>query len=49
MTDFDIGDSVGCLRYYAGWADKVQGTTVEVSPSKLVYTVPEPIGVCGQM
>jgi len=20
--DFDIGDSIGCLRYYAGWADK---------------------------
>lgn len=23
--DFDIGDSVGCLRYYAGWADKIVG------------------------
>lgn len=23
--DFDIGDSVGCLRYYAGWADKITG------------------------
>ena len=23
--DFDIGDSVQCLRYYAGWADKISG------------------------
>ena len=23
--DFDIGDSVQCLRYYAGWADKIVG------------------------
>ena len=29
--DFDIGDSVQCLRYYAGWADKIQGKTIEVS------------------
>lgn len=21
--DFDIGDTVACLRYYAGWSDKV--------------------------
>ena len=23
--DFDIYDSVNCLRYYAGWADKIMG------------------------
>lgn len=23
--DFDIGDTVQCLRYYAGWADKIVG------------------------
>lgn len=27
--DYDIGDSVQCLRYYAGWADKIAG---QVSP-----------------
>jgi hypothetical protein len=27
----DIGGSIGILRYYAGWADKVHGQTVEVS------------------
>jgi hypothetical protein len=25
VRDFDIGDSIGCLRYYAGWADKILG------------------------
>jgi len=25
FRDADIGDSVGCLRYYAGWADKILG------------------------
>jgi len=25
IRDFDIGDSIGCLRYYAGWADKILG------------------------
>lgn len=23
--DFDIGDTIQCLRYYAGWADKIIG------------------------
>ena len=26
----DIGTVVTCLRYYAGWADKVHGKTIEV-------------------
>ncbi|KAF8076295.1 aldehyde dehydrogenase domain-containing protein [Lyophyllum atratum] len=48
--DFDIGDSVQCLRYYAGWADKIIGQTLEVdNKSKLAFTRHEPIGVCGQI
>jgi len=27
---FDVGGAVKCIRYYAGWADKVQGKTIEV-------------------
>ena len=41
--------SVGTIRYYAGWADKNQGKTIETSESKLVYTRHEPKGVCGQI
>jgi aldehyde dehydrogenase (NAD+) len=27
----DVTGVIGSLRYYAGWADKVQGKTIEVS------------------
>ncbi|KAF5369841.1 hypothetical protein D9758_001136 [Tetrapyrgos nigripes] len=44
--DFDIGDSVQCLRYYAGWADKITGQTIEVDGTvKMAFTRHEPIGV----
>ncbi|KAG6918928.1 hypothetical protein DXG01_010583 [Tephrocybe rancida] len=48
--DFDIGDTVQCLRYYAGWADKIVGQTLEVdNKNKLAFTRHDPIGVCGQI
>ncbi|KAF8211202.1 NAD-aldehyde dehydrogenase [Mycena galopus ATCC 62051] len=48
--DFDIGDSVQCLRYYAGWADKITGQSLEVdNKTKFAFTKHEPIGVCGQI
>ncbi|KAA1466204.1 NAD-aldehyde dehydrogenase [Dentipellis sp. KUC8613] len=48
--DFDIGDSVACLRYHAGWADKILGQSIEVDrKTKVAITHPEPIGVCGQI
>ena len=47
--------SFGCdfLRYYAGWATKISGETIPVSPQgvrngdSLTYTRREPIGVVG--
>ena len=45
----DVDHSIRCTRYYAGWADKVQGKTIETSEAKLVYTRHEPIGVVGQI
>ncbi|MCT2236404.1 aldehyde dehydrogenase family protein, partial [Dietzia cinnamea] len=33
------------VRYWAGWADKIYGTTVPVSPDFHVYTLREPFGV----
>ncbi|KAJ3869717.1 NAD-aldehyde dehydrogenase [Lentinula novae-zelandiae] len=50
LVYFDIGDSIQCLRYYAGWADKITGQTIEVdNKSKMAFTRHEPIGVCGQI
>ncbi|KII94734.1 hypothetical protein PLICRDRAFT_33547 [Plicaturopsis crispa FD-325 SS-3] len=48
--DFDIGDSIACLRYYAGWADKIVGQTLEVdNKTKWAFTRHDPIGVVGQI
>uniref|UniRef100_A0A060SZE0 ARAD1A19888p n=1 Tax=Blastobotrys adeninivorans TaxID=409370 RepID=A0A060SZE0_BLAAD len=48
--DVDIEDSIGCLRYYAGLADKIEGRTIEQEEGvKLAFTRLEPIGVCGQI
>lgn len=43
----DIPDVAATLRYYAGWADKHHGQTMETEDGRLAYTRYEPIGVCG--
>jgi aldehyde dehydrogenase (NAD+) len=45
----DIAASIATIRYYAGWADKMQGKTIETDETKLAYTRHEPIGVVGQI
>lgn len=45
----DIVGVVNTLRYYAGWADKIEGRTVPVRGSFLSYTLREPVGVVGQI
>jgi len=45
----DLNLSIGCLRYYAGWADKNHGKVIDVGPSHTVYTRHEPFGVVGQI
>ncbi|KAK8016802.1 aldehyde dehydrogenase [Apiospora rasikravindrae] len=45
----DMAEVAGTLRYYAGFADKVFGQVMELSPDKFAYTVREPVGVCGQV
>ncbi|KAF2850216.1 aldehyde dehydrogenase [Plenodomus tracheiphilus IPT5] len=47
--DEDITETISVFRYYAGWADKVYGQTIETSDAKLAYTKHEPLGVCGQI
>ncbi|KAF8680821.1 hypothetical protein AX14_004454 [Amanita brunnescens Koide BX004] len=44
---FDLHFVVDTLRYYAGWADKIHGKTIETSEAKFAYTRHEPIGVVG--
>jgi aldehyde dehydrogenase (NAD+) len=45
----DMQGVVNTLRYYAGWADKVEGRTVPVRGSFLSYTLRQPVGVVGQI
>src|SRR5262245_6552048 len=45
----DVGGVVNTLRYYAGWADKIEGKTVPVRGNFLSYTLRQPVGVVGQI
>jgi aldehyde dehydrogenase (NAD+) len=45
----DLQGVVGTLRYYAGWADKIEGRTVPVRGNFLCYTLRQPVGVVGQI
>ncbi|KAH0564761.1 Aldehyde dehydrogenase [Trichoglossum hirsutum] len=45
----DITHSASCLRYYGGWADKIEGKVIDTDPERFNYTRQEPIGVCGQI
>jgi aldehyde dehydrogenase (NAD+) len=49
MAKGDVGACAGCLRYYGGWADKIEGKVIETSHDTFNYTRKEPIGVCGQI
>lgn len=43
MARGDVGAVVGCIRYYGGWADKVEGKTIDISPDMFHYTRQEPV------
>ncbi|KAG1444538.1 hypothetical protein G6F56_010260 [Rhizopus delemar] len=45
--DVDVTESIGCYRYFAGWADKIHGKTIDTTHDKLCYTLHEPLGVVG--
>jgi aldehyde dehydrogenase (NAD+) len=51
-----ISDSLGemqgvvnTIRYYAGWADEIEGRTVPVRGNFLSYTLRQPVGLVGQI
>jgi aldehyde dehydrogenase (NAD+) len=45
----DLPLVIACYRYYAGWADKIQGKTIPIAGDYLCYTRHEPVGVVGQI
>ncbi len=46
-----VGMSIDTWRYFAGWCDKIQGSTIPINNARpnrnLTFTKREPIGVCG--
>ncbi|RSL49161.1 hypothetical protein CEP54_012547 [Fusarium duplospermum] len=49
VLNLELPAAIGCIRYYAGWADKLHGQTILTHSKKFAYTVKQPIGVCGQI
>jgi aldehyde dehydrogenase (NAD+) len=45
----DIPLVIACYRYYAGWADKIQGKTIPISGDYFCYTRHEAVGVVAQI
>ena len=45
----DLPLVIDCLRYYAGFADKIHGDTIPINGNFFTYTRKEPTGVVGQI
>ncbi|MGD9853681.1 MAG: aldehyde dehydrogenase family protein [Planctomycetaceae bacterium] len=45
----DLPLVIDCLRYYAGWADKIEGGTIPIRGNYFCYTLRQPVGVVGQI
>jgi aldehyde dehydrogenase (NAD+) len=43
----DLPMVIDVLRYYAGWATKISGETVNTNETAFTYTLREPVGVVG--
>ncbi|KAI6146136.1 aldehyde dehydrogenase [Pisolithus tinctorius] len=45
----DVASAISCVRYFAGWADKISGRVIGTIEERFTYTRHEPIGVVGQI
>jgi hypothetical protein len=43
MAKVDVSMVAGCLRYYGGWADKIEGKVIDTNPDTFSYTRQEPV------
>ena len=43
MAKVDVGLCAGCLRYYGGWADKIEGKVIDTNSDTFSYTKQEPV------
>ena len=47
--NIDLPLAIKCFRYYAGWSDKICGSTVPIDGNHIAITRKEPIGVVAQI
>ena len=45
MAKVDVGMVAGCLRYYGGWADKIEGKVIDTNTDTFSYTRQEPVSL----
>jgi len=43
MAKGDVAAAVGCIRYYGGWADKIEGKVIDTNSDTFSYTKQEPV------
>jgi aldehyde dehydrogenase (NAD+) len=43
MARADVRSVAGCIRYYGGWADKIEGKVIDTNPDTFTYTRQEPV------
>jgi acyl-CoA reductase-like NAD-dependent aldehyde dehydrogenase len=49
LSTAHVNAAVDTFRYYAGWPSKIFGTTNPTDVSAFIFTLREPMGVCGQI
>ena len=45
MAKADLAACAGCLRYYGGWADKIEGKVIDTNSETFSYTKQEAVSV----
>jgi aldehyde dehydrogenase (NAD+) len=45
MAKGDVAACAGTLRYYGGWADKIEGKVIDTTPDTFNYTKKEPVSL----
>lgn len=45
MAKGDVAAAAACIRYYGGWADKIEGKTIDIELDMFHYTVQEPVSL----
>lgn len=41
----DVASAAACIRYYGGWADKIEGKVIDTNHETFSYTRQEPVSL----